>query len=100
MRLVTIVSLAASAVLGLGALFVAKIALPSAATARSPVVVEAQGEPIVVASRSIKYGEKLDAGMLKVIKVPKAAVPAGAFTTVPQAPVSYTHLTLPTTPYV
>ncbi len=85
MRLVTIVSLAASAVLGLGALFVAKVALPNAASARSPVTIEAQGEPIVVASRAIKYGEKLNAGMLKVIKVPQSAVPSGAFTTIPQA---------------
>ncbi|RAK64767.1 Flp pilus assembly protein CpaB [Phenylobacterium kunshanense] len=85
MRLVTIVSLAASAVLGLGALFVAKIALPNAASAKAPATIEAQGEPLVVASRAIKYGEKLNAGMLKVIKVPKSAVPAGAFTTVPQA---------------
>jgi pilus assembly protein CpaB len=85
MRLVTIVSLAASAVLGLGALFVAKIALPNAAAARNPATIEARGTPIVVASRALKYGEKLEAGMLKVIKVPQNAVPVGAFTTVPQA---------------
>lgn len=85
MRLVTIVSLAASAVLGLGALFVAKIALPNAAAAKSTVSVEARGAPIVVASRAIKYGEKLNPSMLKVIKVPENAVPVGAFTTVPQA---------------
>lgn len=86
MRVVTIVSLAASAVLGLGALFVAKIALPNASSAaRSPTRVEAVGEPLVVASRAIKYGEKLDAGMLKIIKVPANAVPDGAFTTVAQA---------------
>ncbi|PZQ64993.1 MAG: Flp pilus assembly protein CpaB [Phenylobacterium zucineum] len=85
MRLVTIVSLAASAVLGLGALFVAKIALPNAAAAKNPVSIEARGLPIVVASRPLKYGEKLEAGMLKVIKVPQAAVPVGAFTTVAQA---------------
>jgi pilus assembly protein CpaB len=85
MRLVTIVSLAASAVLGLGALFVAKIALPNAAAAKSPAAVaEARGTPIVIATRAIKYGEKLEPGMLKVIKVPENAVPAGAFTTVPQ----------------
>lgn len=83
MRLVTIASLGASAVLGLGALFVAKIALPNAASAKNagPQAV-AVGEPLVVASRAIKYGEKLDAGMLTVIKVPKNAVPQGAFTSV------------------
>lgn len=86
MRVVTIVSLAASAVLGLGALFVAKIALPNAASARSPAArAEAAGEPVVVASRALKYGEKLDAGMLKVIKVPASAIPEGSFTTVAQA---------------
>ncbi|MDZ4374795.1 MAG: Flp pilus assembly protein CpaB [Phenylobacterium sp.] len=83
MRVVTIVSLAASAALGLGALFVAKIALPNAASARNPAVrAEVQGEAVVVASRAIKYGEKLDAGMLTVIKIPKNAVPVGAFTTI------------------
>jgi len=81
MRVVTIVSLAASAVLGLGALFVAKIALPSAASAKGPLRVEAQGEPIVVASRALKYGDKLEPGMLTVIKVPANAIPEGAFTT-------------------
>mgnify|MGYP000386125091 CR=1 FL=1 len=86
MRVVTIVSLAASAVLGLGALFVAKIALPSAASAKNPAArAEAAGEPLVVASRAIKYGEKLDAGMLTVIKAPKSAIPEGSFTTVAQA---------------
>lgn len=86
MRVVTIVSLAASAVLGLGALFVAKIALPSAASAKNPAArAEAAGEPLVVASRAIKYGEKLDAGMLTVIKAPKSAIPEGSFSTVAQA---------------
>src|SRR5688500_11725401 len=86
MRVVTIVSLAASAVLGLGALFVAKIALPNASAAKSPLrIAEATGEPLVVASRALKYGEKLDAGMLKVIKVPKNAIPEGSFTAVAQA---------------
>ena len=85
MRLVTIASLGVSAVLGLGALFVAKIALPSASAAKSPVAQEMKGAPLVVAARAIKYGEKLDAGMLKVIKAPENAVPAGAFTTVAAA---------------
>lgn len=85
MRVVTIVSLAASAVLGLGALFVAKIALPNASAAKIPVRIEAVGKPIVVASRALKYGEKLDAGMLTIIKVPDNAIPDGSFTTVAQA---------------
>lgn len=85
MRVVTIVSLAASAVLGLGALFVAKIALPNASASKTPLRAEAVGQPLVVASRAIKYGEKLDAGMLTIIKVPANAIPDGSFTTVAQA---------------
>ncbi|WP_068876086.1 MULTISPECIES: Flp pilus assembly protein CpaB [unclassified Phenylobacterium] len=85
MRVVTIVSLAASAVLGLGALFVAKIALPNASAAKTPMRAEAVGKPVVVASRPLKYGEKLDAGMLTVIKVPANAIPEGSFATVEQA---------------
>lgn len=83
MRVVTIVSLAASAVLGLGALVVAKVMLPNAASARSAISAGAQqGQPLVVASRQIKYGEKLQASMLTVIKAPKEAVPDGAFTSI------------------
>jgi pilus assembly protein CpaB len=85
MRLVTIVSLGASAVLGLGALIVAKAMLPNgAAAAKVPGLQQApiQGEPLVVASRPIKYGEKLEPGMLTVIKTPAAARPEGAYTTV------------------
>jgi pilus assembly protein CpaB len=85
MRVVTIVSLAASAVLGLGALFVAKVALPNSSAARAiPSSAPAQGLPIVVAARPLKYGEKLNAGMLTVIKVPQNAIPPGAFTAVDQ----------------
>ena len=86
MRLVTIASLGASAVLGLGALFVAKIALPNAAEAKNPAAVRVvEGVPVVVASRAVKYGEKLEAGMLTVIKAPANAVPEGAFSTVAAA---------------
>lgn len=86
MRVVTIVSLAASAVLGLGALFVAKVALPSASAAKLTTSHrEAPGSPMVVASQDIKYGDKLVAGMLTVVKVPASAIPKGAFTTVEQA---------------
>ena len=85
MRVVTIVSLAASAVLGLGAIFVARIALPNAAAAKTPTIVqEARGAPMVVATRPLKFGEKLGPGMLTVIKVPESAIPQGAFTAVDQ----------------
>jgi len=84
MRVVTIVSLAASAVLGIGAIFVAKLAIPNASAAKAAIAPQQQGLPMVVASRPLKFGEKLDAGALTVIKVPQAAVPAGAFTAVAQ----------------
>jgi pilus assembly protein CpaB len=85
MRVVTIVSLAASAVLGVGALVVANYVLPNAASARGPlaqVAAQPEGLPLVVATRPIKYGEKLEASMLTVIKAPKAAIPEGAYTAV------------------
>ena len=83
MRIATIVSLAASAVLGVGALVVAKVALPNAAAAKNPIgAAQVAGSPIVVASRAIKYGEKLEPAMLTVIKVPTGAVPETAYTTV------------------
>lgn len=86
MRLVTIASLGASAVLGLGALFVAKIALPNASAGRAPAAAhEAPGVPVVVAARPLKFGEKLDAGMLAVINVPAAAAPEGAFASIAAA---------------
>lgn len=86
MRVGTLVSLGASAALGLGALFVAKVALPArsnvaAAAVPAPVV---NGVPMVVASQDIKYGERLAANHLKIVKVPREAAPAGAFTTVEQ----------------
>ncbi len=85
MRVVTIVSLAASAVLGLGAIFVAKLALPNVSAAKGVVMAQpVAGSPMVVASRPLKYGEKLDAGMLTIIKVPQTAIPPGAFTAVDQ----------------
>lgn len=85
MRMITIVSLGASAALGLGALFVAKTVLPNAAAAKPGVVATAQaGVPIVVAAKDIKYGDKLDAGMLTIANIPAQAAPAGAFSTVQQ----------------
>jgi pilus assembly protein CpaB len=86
MRVITIVSLGASAVLGLGALFVAKTVLPNQAAAK-PVAGPAQlvaGVPIVVAAKDIKYGDKLDAGMLTIARVPAEVAPQGAFATVAQ----------------
>jgi pilus assembly protein CpaB len=83
MRIVTLVSLAASAVLGLGALFVAKTVLPNAASAKESQESGA-GVPVVVATRAIKYGDKLEAGMLTVVQAPASLAPQGAFRSVQQ----------------
>jgi len=83
MRVVTIVSLGASAVLGLGALMVAKTVLPNTAAAKPGAEQLVAGAPVVVAAKPLKYGDKLDASMLTVIRLPQDAVPEGAFTTIP-----------------
>ena len=86
MRVVTIVSLGASAVLGLGALFVAKTVLPNVSAARAAAAAEPSraGVPIVVAARDIKYGQRLEPGFLTVARIPGNLAPQGAFTTVSQ----------------
>jgi len=85
MRMITIVSLGASAVLGLGALFSAKAMLPNAAAAKAGAAPAASaGVPVVVAAKDIKYGDKLDASMLVLAHVPADAVPQGAFQTAAQ----------------
>jgi pilus assembly protein CpaB len=79
------VSLGASAVLGLGALAVAKIWLPaqaprtqtSAQAAPAPV-----GVPVVIARSAIGYGTRLEARNLTVANLPRSAVPEGAFTSI------------------
>jgi pilus assembly protein CpaB len=81
MRLITIVSLGASAVLGLGALFVAKAVLPNGAAARSGAAAASAGVPIVVASKDIKFGDKLDLSMMTIARAPQELAPQGAFQT-------------------
>jgi len=86
MRAVTIASLGASAALGLGALLVAKVMLPAqgnVAQAARPAPM-ANAVSVVVASRDIKYGDRLEAAHLTVVRVPADAAPAGAFTTIEQ----------------
>jgi pilus assembly protein CpaB len=83
MRIVTLVSLAASAVLGLGALFVAKTVMPNSAAAKDAGE-SGKGVPVVVATRSIKYGDKLNADMLTVVRAPANLAPQGAFQSVAQ----------------
>ena len=83
MRVVTIVSLGACALFGLGALVVAKTMMPNTASAKivAPTVV---GMPVVVAKASLKFGDRLDAGKVEILKLPSNAVPEGAFTTIAQ----------------
>ena len=84
MRVVTIVSLGASAVLGLGALVVAKTVLPnqSKATAAVAGAVARDEVAVVVAAKDMKYGDKVSAEMLRLVRVPADIAPQGAFTTV------------------
>jgi pilus assembly protein CpaB len=83
MRVVTIVSLGASAVLGLAALVVAKAVLPNASAAKvqARISPQMQGVPVVVAKTPLKFGDKLDATKIEVLTVPANAVPEGAFKT-------------------
>jgi pilus assembly protein CpaB len=84
MRVVTIVSLGASAVLGLAALVVAKTVLPNQAAAKVPAFAPQQptGVAVVVASKDMKYGDKVDADHLAIAHLPQEALPVGAFTSV------------------
>ncbi|WP_309605605.1 Flp pilus assembly protein CpaB [Phenylobacterium sp.] len=84
MRVVTIVSLGASAVLGLAALLVAKAMLPNAAAAKATAAPPIVGVPVVVAKAALKFGDRLDASKLVVLKLPSNAVPEGAFSTLGQ----------------
>ena len=81
MRTGTMVSLGASALLGLGALVVAKVWLPQSSHAAPGKPVEAvqNTAPVVVASGDIPYGTKLDASKLLVERMPVEDVPQGAF---------------------
>jgi pilus assembly protein CpaB len=86
MRLATIISLGASVAFGVGALLVGRLWLPHGAHAQPmplrPAV--SAGLPMVVAATPIIYGAKLDPRSLKVVTVPAAAIPSGAFTSVNQ----------------
>jgi pilus assembly protein CpaB len=83
MRVITIVSLGASAVLGLAALVVAKAVLPNATGSKvqAKAAPQVQGVPVVVAKAAMKFGDKLDATKIEVLNIPSNAVPEGAFKT-------------------
>ncbi len=86
MRVGTIISLGGSAVLGVGALLVAKVWLPSTGHgggAKSDAPAEAT-VPVVVANAAIPYGGKLDAAHLTLARLPASAAPQGAFSTIEQ----------------
>ncbi|HUZ11375.1 MAG TPA: Flp pilus assembly protein CpaB [Caulobacteraceae bacterium] len=80
MRTGTVVSLGASAMLGVGALVVAKLWLPQGGNPQSKATAAAVATvPVVVASTDIAYGAKLDAARLTVEHLPVGAAPRGAF---------------------
>jgi pilus assembly protein CpaB len=86
MRTGTVVSLGASAVLGLGALIVARVWLPQpshAPTAGKPAPI-VDTVPVVVATGPIAYGAKLDAAHLAVERLPAGDAPQGAYATTAQ----------------
>ncbi len=81
MRTGTVISLGASAVLGIGALIVARVWLPQPtahgqAGKPAPAV---DTVPVVVASASIPYGGKVDASHLIVERLPVGDAPPGAY---------------------
>ena len=84
MRVVTIVSLGACAVFGLGALVVAKTMLPNAASAKVTAAPAVVGTPVVAAKAPLKFGDRLDANKLMIVNLPSNAVPEGAFATIAQ----------------
>jgi pilus assembly protein CpaB len=86
MRVVTMVSLGASAALGVAALFVARTWLPSNAQSKaeagSPAASVKEWKPVVIAAHPMAYGAKVEAQDLVLAKMPAQFVPDGAFTTV------------------
>ncbi len=86
MRTATIISLGASALLGIGALVVARNMGPTKPPAASLRVERvATGVPVVVARQNLAYGAKLDASALTLVNLPAADVPTGAYTSIAAA---------------
>src|SRR3954465_7815994 len=84
MRIGTIAGLAGSAVLGIGALVVARVWLPAQQTRSVAHAAESPGVPVVVAATAIPYGARLKAKSLPVPSLPQNAAPIGAYSTVAQ----------------
>ena len=81
MRVVTIVSLGACALFGLGALVVAKTMMPNPAAAKVAAAPPVTGTPVVVAKMALKFGDKLDPSKIEILNLPSNAIPDGAFKT-------------------
>jgi len=87
MRVATIASLGASAVLGVGALFVAKVWLPSTQAGPTQAAAAAPSVklmPIVAARIGVPFGQKLEAKDLTLIHLPAEAAPEGAYSSIDQ----------------
>ena len=86
MRLGTIISIVASAVLAIGALLIARLWLPNHAshTAQAQAANQVENVPVVVAAVPIPWGAKLDGHYLKVAKIPPEDRPQGAYANVGQ----------------
>lgn len=80
MRLATILSLGASALLGVGALVVARVWLPGADGDKA----EVKTVPVVAAAKDIAYGTKIDPKLLTILRLPADAVPLGAYASIDQ----------------
>ena len=83
MRIGIIASLAGSAGLGLAALGVAHFSLPKPVKLAPVSLTPADTVPVVVASGPLNYGEKLDAGHLRLVRLPAGAAPQGAYASIP-----------------
>ncbi|HLK25966.1 MAG TPA: Flp pilus assembly protein CpaB [Caulobacteraceae bacterium] len=86
MRLGTIISIGASVVLALGALLIARLWMGNhpAHTAQAQAAAPIPDAPVVVAAIPIPWGAKLDYHYLKVIRIPRADMPQGAYASVGQ----------------
>ncbi len=86
MRGGAIISLIASAALGLGALFVARVWLPAQTAKATPTAapIATAGVPVVLAASSIPYGAKLEAKQLVLAHMPADVAPPGAFSSIDQ----------------
>ena len=86
MRTGTVISLGASAVLGLGALIVARVWLPGPSHGPQAKTAAPMTDtvPVVVATGPIAYGAKLDAAHLMVERLPAGTAPQGAYSTTAQ----------------